>query len=549
MNQALLSLADNPHKNDGISPQVIKGFILKNIKISVGLLIVLTSFTLMLILSSGFGLYFLHRSNNDIQTLSYNAGEQKALNAVRNAILRARIIIDTAAQAKTHGDDIDEPNVQAGINKELQTAEQQYQMFVKIPGLSTIQPEVGARMKDRYDQQIAVITHNADLVINTNQPQALKAAMDNNRNATLEARQAWDNEYQSYIDATQSNLDKVIHFSNSSYKLSLFIMIALLAAAGILFFIINSWMRNVLIRPLKEVSEHFEYIGKGDLTESIHVPSTNEIGLLFASLQTMQAELNSTVLSIRQGVESINIGTQEISTGNSDLSRRTEEQAAAVIETAASMEQITSTVKLNTDNALQASQMVQDAAGIANEGESQMRDMMKRMDSISQSAQKMFEIIGVIDSIAFQTNILALNAAVEAARAGQSGRGFAVVAGEVRNLARRCTDSAKEITTLINESTLFIEEGAKLANKTSQTMLDISSAVGKVNVMMENIALASEEQSRGVEQIRVAITQMDQMTQQNAALVEEVATTASGVNEQANLLSRSVSQFKVNESF
>lgn len=549
MNQALFTLADNPHKNDGISPQVIKGFILKNIKISVGLLIVLTSFTLMLILSSGLGLYFLHRSNNDIQTLSYNAGEQKALNAVRNAILRARIIIDTAAQAKTHGDDIDEPNVQMSISKELETADQQFQTFVKIPGLSTIQPEVGARMKDRYDQQIAVINHNANLVINTDQPQALKAAIESNRNATLQTRQAWDNEYQSYIDATQSNLDNVIHFSNSSYRFSLYVMIALLAAAGILFFIINSWMRNVLIRPLKEVSEHFEYIGKGDLTESIHVPSTNEIGLLFASLQTMQAELNSTVVSIRQGVESINIGTQEISTGNSDLSRRTEEQAAAVIETAASMEQITSTVKLNTDNALQASQMVQDAAGIANEGEAQMRDMMKRMDSISQSAQKMFEIIGVIDSIAFQTNILALNAAVEAARAGQSGRGFAVVAGEVRNLARRCTDSAKEITSLINESTLFIEEGAKLANKTSQTMLDISSAVGKVNVMMENIAMASEEQSRGVEQIRVAITQMDQMTQQNAALVEEVATTASGVNEQANMLSRSVSQFKVNESF
>lgn len=549
MNQALFTLADNPHKNDGISPQVIKGFILKNIKISVGLLIVLTSFTLMLILSSGLGLYFLHRSNNDIQTLSYNAGEQKALNAVRNAILRARIIIDTAAQAKTHGDDIDEPNVQMSISKELETADQQFQTFVKIPGLSTIQPEVGARMKDRYDQQIAVINHNANLVINTDQPQALKAAIESNRNATLQTRQAWDNEYQSYIDATQSNLDNVIHFSNSSYRFSLYVMIALLAAAGILFFIINSWMRNVLIRPLKEVSEHFEYIGKGDLTESIHVPSTNEIGLLFASLQTMQAELNATVVSIRQGVESINIGTQEISTGNSDLSRRTEEQAAAVIETAASMEQITSTVKLNTDNALQASQMVQNAAGIANEGEAQMRDMMKRMDSISQSAQKMFEIIGVIDSIAFQTNILALNAAVEAARAGQSGRGFAVVAGEVRNLARRCTDSAKEITSLINESTLFIEEGAKLANKTSQTMLDISSAVGKVNVMMENIAMASEEQSRGVEQIRVAITQMDQMTQQNAALVEEVATTASGVNEQANMLTRSVSQFKVNESF
>lgn len=522
---------------------------MKNIKIRVGLLIVLTTFTLMLILSSGLGLYFLHRSNNDIQTLSYNAGEQKALNNVRNAILRARVIIDSASQAKTHGDDIDEPAIQASIRKEMQTAAEQFQLFVQIPGLSTIHPEVGARMKDRYDQQIAVIAHNSGLLININDPQELKLALAKYLDTTLQVRQAWDDEYHSYIDTTQRNLDGVISYSNSSYQFALYVMIALLILAAVLFFVINAWMRKMLILPLQEVAEHFEFIGKGDLTGDIHVANNNEIGLLFASLQTMQAELNSTVVSIRQGVESINIGTQEISSGNNDLSRRTEEQAAAVVETAASMEQITSTVKMNTDNALEAAQMVQNAAGIANEGEEQMRGMMKKMDAISQSAQKMVEIISVIDSIAFQTNILALNAAVEAARAGQSGRGFAVVAGEVRNLARRCTDSAKEITTLINESRLYIEEGAELTNKTSQTMLDISGAVSKVNVMMENIALASEEQSRGVEQIRIAITQMDHVTQQNAALVEEVATTASGVNEQANLLSHSVSLFKVKEVY
>lgn len=529
--------------------QVTKGFIVKNIKISVGLLIVLTTFTLMLILSSGLGLYFLHRSNNDIQTLSYNAGEQKALNNVRNAILRVRVIVDSAAQAKTHGDDIDEPGIQENIRKEMQTAAQQYALFVQIPGLSTIHPEVGARMKDRYDQQMNVITHNAGLVINVNDPQELKSALAKYADTTQQVRQAWDDEYHSYIDTTQHNLDGVISYSNSSYHFALYVMITLLVIAGLLFFIINAWLRRMLILPLKEVAHHFEFIGKGDLTGDIRVTSNNEIGLLFEALQTMQAELNSTVVTIRQGVESINIGTQEISTGNGDLSRRTEEQAAAVVETAASMEQITSTVKQNTDNALQASQMVQNAAGIANEGEAQMRDMMRKMDAISNSAQKMVEIISVIDSIAFQTNILALNAAVEAARAGQSGRGFAVVAGEVRNLARRCTDSAKEITTLINESTLYIQEGAELANKTSRTMLDISGAVSKVNVMMESIALASEEQSRGVEQIRVAITQMDHVTQQNAALVEEVATTASGVNEQATLLTHSVSVFKVKEEY
>jgi methyl-accepting chemotaxis protein-4 (peptide sensor receptor) len=261
----------------------------------------------------------------------------------------------------------------------------------------------------------------------------------------------------------------------------------------------------------------------------------------------MQAGLNETVRSIRNGVQTITIGTHEIASGNGDLSRRTEEQAAAVVETAASMEQITATVKMNTDNALNASQMAQNTAVIADAGEKQMQDVTKKMDAISQSAQKMVDIISVIDGIAFQTNILALNAAVEAARAGQTGRGFAVVAGEVRNLARRCADSAKEISILINESTLYIREGAELANKTSQTMVDISHSVGKVNQVMESIALASEEQRRGVEQIRIAITQMDHVTQQNAALVEEVATTAAGVNEQADLLSQSVSVFRVKQ--
>ncbi|MCT4706597.1 methyl-accepting chemotaxis protein [Enterobacteriaceae bacterium H16N7] len=302
----------------------------------------------------------------------------------------------------------------------------------------------------------------------------------------------------------------------------------------------------MLVHPLKSVARHFEEIGKGDLTGDIKVDNHNEIGLLCEALQQMQSGLKETVTSIRQGAESINIGTQEIASGNSDLSSRTEQQAAAVVETAASMEQISSTVKQNTDNARQASDMFQNTAIIAAEGEVQMQGMTDKMNVISQSAQKMVDIISVIDGIAFQTNILALNAAVEAARAGQSGRGFAVVAGEVRNLAGRCADSAKEIGSLITESTQFIKEGTELADKTSSAITEINSAVSKANMMMESIALASEEQDRGVEQIRIAITQMDQVTQQNAALVEEVATTAQGVEGQANLLARTVSTFKLN---
>lgn len=518
---------------------------MKNLKISVGLLIVLGLFTLLLLLSSGLGLHFLKNTNHDIQALNYNAAEQKALNATRDAFIVSRNLFDAAAQAKSHHEGVDIPQTVEKMGRELSIASEQFQLFWNIPGLSTTQPEVGEVVKKAFEAQLEVLTKNSELLASVSDPDALKQAIAERSAATLAARDSWDEEYKTYMNATQKNLDSVVSVSNSSYRFAIVVMSLMVVLAVVMSLAIHFWIRSVLVRPLEKVSDHFNDIGKGDLTGDINVLNRNEIGLLCASLQEMQAGLGETVLTIRQGVESINIGTQEIAAGNGDLSSRTEEQAAALVQTASSMEQISSTVKLNTDNARQASNMINDTAEIAGDGEAQMQGMMSKMSAIRESAQKMFEIISVIDGIAFQTNILALNAAVEAARAGQSGRGFAVVAGEVRNLAKRCTDSAKEITVLINESTGYIQEGADLADKTSRTISDISQAIGKVNVMMESIALASEEQSSGVEQIRVAITQMDQVTQQNAALVEEVATTASGVEEQSRMLSQSVSVFKL----
>ena len=520
---------------------------MKNLKISTGLMLVLALFTLMLVLSSGLGLYFLKSSNSSIEKMNYNASEQRALNATRDSLLNARILIDSTFQARLHDEQVDMPLMVNKLNGLLKDADRQYNLFVEIPGLTTSQPELGEVMRRSYDQIVATIKLNVDTLNTSPSSQEVKTFLDNNRDKITQSRQQWDNQYKDYIGKTQGEFDSVIAFSKHAYSLSLILMMAMCAIAIVMFFIIRIWMRNTLVRPLQEVAHHFDNIGNGNLTGEIQVSSSNEIGLLCAALQAMQAGLNETVRSIRNGVQTITIGTHEIASGNGDLSRRTEEQAAAVVETAASMEQITSTVKMNTDNALNASQMAQDTAVIADAGEKQMQDVTKKMEAISQSAQKMVDIISVIDGIAFQTNILALNAAVEAARAGQTGRGFAVVAGEVRNLARRCADSAKEISTLINESTLYIQEGAELANKTSQTMVDISHSVGKVNQVMESIALASEEQRRGVEQIRIAITQMDHVTQQNAALVEEVATTAAGVNDQADLLSQSVSIFRVKQ--
>jgi methyl-accepting chemotaxis protein-4 (peptide sensor receptor) len=525
-----------------------KNFV-ENVKISTGLLFVVGLFTLLQLASGGLGLHFLKKTNHDIQALSYNAGEQKALNATRDAFVVSRTIFDAAAQTRLHNEKVDTVLEAEKIRDQLHIAAQQFQIFWDIPGLSTTQPKVGDAVKKAYELQLAALAQNSELLTSIADPDVLKQTMDSRSAVTSSARASWDAEYRTYMNATQLNLERVVSASNNAYSFAIWVMIAMLVVAVFLFFVVHFWLRGTLVRPLEKVTQHFNDIGKGDLTGVITVANGNEIGKLCAALQEMQSGLSETVQSIRQGVESINIGTREIAAGNGDLSSRTEEQAAVIVQTASSMEQISSTVKLNTDSALQASKMIRGTVSIANSGEVQMQNMMSKMSAISQSAQKMVEIISVIDSIAFQTNILALNAAVEAARAGQSGRGFAVVAGEVRNLAKRCTDSAKEITTLINESTGYIQDGADLANKTSQTIGEISQAIGKVSAMMEGIALASEEQSSGVEQIRVAITQMDQVTQQNAALVEEVATTASGVEEQSNLLSHSVAVFKLKNAF
>lgn len=521
---------------------------MKNLNIRTGLMISLAMFIMMLILSSGLGIYFLNLSKSNEEKMDNIVSEQETLNAIRDNLLKARTIIDLTFQEKIHNEEIDTPTKVNQINELLNEADRQYKLFVKIPGITTLMPELGVKMRESYNQTVARIKKNQAEIGSEKTAQETKEFIKSTRPRTLESRKQWDNDYKYYISKTHARFDQIISSGKKAYFLSLFLMGSMCIFAMILFCIVSIWMRNMLVLPLQEVVHHFDNIGKGDLTGDVRIPNANEIGQLCTSLQTMQEGLNKTVISIRNGVQTINIGTQEIASGNNNLSRRTEEQAAAVVETAASMEQITATVKMNTDNALNAAQLAQNTAIIADVGEKQMQEVTHKMEAISQSAEKMVEIISVIDGIAFQTNILALNAAVEAARAGQSGRGFAVVAGEVRNLARRCAESAKEITTLINESTLYIQQGSELAFKTSQTMVDISNSVGKVNEVVESIALASEEQSRGVEQIRIAITQMDHVTQQNAALVEEVATTAAGVYDQADILSQSVSVFRVKQS-
>ncbi|MGN6315153.1 methyl-accepting chemotaxis protein [Trinickia sp.] len=302
---------------------------------------------------------------------------------------------------------------------------------------------------------------------------------------------------------------------------------------------------SAVVRPIDAVIRHCERIASGDLTGSIVANQNNEMGRLLVGLKGMQEALVATVSRVRMGSEAIMHGAREIATGNADLSQRTEQQAASLQETASSMEQLTSTVKLNAEHAVEASTLAHDASETAARGGEVVGDVVRTMEDIASSSNQIGDIIGVIEGIAFQTNILALNAAVEAARAGEQGRGFAVVAGEVRSLAQRSASAAKEIKSLIAASADKVQAGSALVGRAGQTMDQVVSAVHRVTDIIGKISAASGEQSTGIEQINLAVVQMDSVTQQNAALVEQAAAAAASLEEQAAQLDSAVAAFRV----
>ncbi len=355
----------------------------------------------------------------------------------------------------------------------------------------------------------------------------------------------YDASIQAMLTHQQREIDRTAAGIDTLYRSGRIGLISLTIAALALGGALAWWLTRGITRPLGRALGVAQAVAAGDLTQEADVDSTDEVGQLLQALNEMNRNLAKIVGEVRHGTDTMATASSQIASGNQDLSSRTEQQASSLEETAASMEELTSTVKQNADNARQANQLAASASEVAVRGGTAVSQVVDTMGSINASSRKIVDIISVIDGIAFQTNILALNAAVEAARAGEQGRGFAVVASEVRSLAQRSAAAAKEIKVLIDDSVGKVGAGSQQVAEAGRTMEEIVASVRRVTDIMGEIASASQEQTSGIEQINQAITQMDQVTQQNAALVEEAAAAAASLQDQAGSLSQSVSVFRL----
>ncbi|ENW5165760.1 methyl-accepting chemotaxis protein [Serratia marcescens] len=509
------------------------------IRISTSLFLLLMTFCVLQLASSGLSYSAFRSDNHNLDIITLGSQQRDSLSLSWVSLLQARNTLNragTRAALKLPQEQVNE--LMSSARSSLQKADLYFNQFMAVERSSEQQSQQTATTKASYERLRGALRE----LIGFLEKGELQAFMDQ---PTQKTQDLFEADFVQYLQLVNGDISEARDANQFSFTLA-----GLMLAGAVLMLIVVTgsamwWLRTMLVQPLNQIRSHFERIAAGDLATPIQVYGRNEISMLFASLQRTQQSLIGTVGAVRDGAESILIGLQEIAEGNNDLSSRTEQQAASLEQTAASMEQLTATVKQNADNARQASQLARDASATAAKGGELAGDVVTTMHDIANSSQKIGAITSVIDGIAFQTNILALNAAVEAARAGEQGRGFAVVAGEVRNLASRSAQAAKEIKVLIDESVSRVKHGSVLVENSGATMQDIVRSVTRVTDIMGEIASASDEQSRGIEQVTQAVTQMDQVTQQNAALVEESASAATVLEEQAITLADAVAVFRL----
>ncbi|AKH88460.1 methyl-accepting chemotaxis protein [Edwardsiella tarda] len=512
----------------------------ERLKISRGLMAVLALFCGLQIFSGIWSLRDASTTDTRLDEISRGFSQIMAMDRAYASITQIREeIMKDALALSAHGDDDNARTSLTNLQQRLVSVDQEMENFYALSRASGHDNGRAEKVKGLYGKA------RADLVT------MIERLQNNDINGfqTILQNHSSTGFMSSLDDASDYVANKIIQPAAQAASANYHQIIPLTIGFMLLFVAITAlvmyWVRHYIIDRIQQVIAYQAEIAHGNLAIDIQARGDTEISQLMQGLRHMRDELANMVGAVRNGTSHIFTGVQEIAAGNNDLSSRTEEQASSLEETASSMEQISSTVKNNADSAREATELVQKASAIAVNGGEITRQMVSTMTEIAESSRKIGDITGVIDGIAFQTNILALNAAVEAARAGEQGRGFAVVAGEVRNLAQRSAQAAKEIKGLIEASVSRVEQGNQLVENVSQSMGDIVTSVNHISDTMLEISSASEEQSRGIAQIAQAINEMDKVTQQNAALVEQSAAAAGALEEQADRLTQTVAQFKI----
>jgi len=516
---------------------------LKNVKIRIILLVILVIFSLLWAAVSTFTLSSLNQVNATLQLSDTHQLNGDVINGANDHYYRLVTTLERASRDAKISEKESYDIEMAAAKVEIDAIDQGLKQF-KVMDHGTLSPALVDKI---YNSSLQLFVKGMQPLFQSIQDGRYDEFDRQLERTYLPLRKGFTSAIKEYNAAivsirVQSNarINLIVSWCQRT-------LIGALIAGILLMLATDRYLVNYLVKPLDNIKGYFRELAAGRLTVKINEFGNNCVGLLIPFLLEMQNNWVSTVTSIRGSAHAIYQGANEISLGNNNLASRTEQQASALEQTAASMEQLSSTVKQNTGNAHQASKLAETASQIARKGGDSVQDVVETMGNIASSSRRIVDIIGVINSIAFQTNILALNAAVEAARAGEQGRGFAVVASEVRNLAKRSGDAAKEIETLISESVERVNIGSQQVTHAGETMEDIVKAITHVTDIMGEIASASDEQSKGIQQIGQAVTEMDSVTQQNSALVQESASASASLEEQARHLTEMVSVFQLAE--